>query len=117
MPLTRLRPARTATIDRPRTASMNSSADPKARMMGRAMKMKPVSTKAPNTPPNIDEKNAVDSARAASPFLASGKPSRTVAWLDDPPGIPSRIDEKVSPVGMIARRPISMASAETSSMP
>lgn len=50
IPLTRLRPDSTATSDRPGSASMNSSAEPKARITGRATKTKPVSTSAPNTP-------------------------------------------------------------------
>ena len=79
MPLARLRPARTATIDRPKSASMNNSADPKDRISGRAMTTKPVSTMAPKMPPAIDEMKAAERARAACPWRASGKPSSTVA--------------------------------------
>ncbi len=96
---------------------MNSSAEPKARISGRAISTKPVRTSAPNTPPNSDEMKAADSARAAWPCLASGNPSSTVAWLADDPGMPISTDEKVSDVGITATRPMSMASAETSSMP
>ena len=68
-------------------------------------------------PPNSDEMNAADSARAACPCLASGKPSSTVAWLALDPGMPISTEEKVSEVGITATSPISMPSAEIESMP
>ena len=96
---------------------MKSSADENARMIGRATTMKPVRTSAPNRPPSIELKNAADSARAASPRFAIGKPSRIVAWDAALPGSPIRMELKVSPVGTTASRPMSSASAETVSMP
>jgi hypothetical protein len=81
------------------------------------MRTTPVSAIAPNIPPTIDAEKAADSARAASPFLASGKPSSTVACEADEPGMPIKIDENVSDVGRIAKRPIIIATAEVGSMP
>ena len=96
---------------------MNSSAEPKSRMSGRAISTKPVRITAPTMPPKRDEMNAADSARAACPCLARGKPSSTVAWLALEPGMPIRTEEKVSEVGITATRPMSMPSAEIESMP
>ena len=48
---------------------------------------KNVSTTAPNKPPNNDEVNAAASALAAWPFLDNGKPSSTVAWDAEEPGL------------------------------
>ena len=78
-PLSGMRPARMATIERPRMVIANISGVPKASTSGRAIRMKKVRTLAPRRPPNNDEANAADKARAASPFRANGKPSRTVA--------------------------------------
>ena len=64
-----------------------------------------------------DDVKAADSARAAWPCLASGKPSSTVACDADDPGMPSRTDENVSEVGMTAIRPIISARPDTGSMP
>ena len=47
--------------------------------MGRATTTNPVSTTAPKIPPAMDEMKAADSARAAWPWQAKGKPSSTVA--------------------------------------
>ena len=116
-PLGRLRPASTATIDRPKSASMNSSAEPNSRISGRAISTKPVRITAPKIPPKSEEMKAADSARAAWPCFASGKPSSTVACDALDPGMPMRTEEKVSEVGMTATRPISMPRAEISSMP
>ncbi len=116
-PLPRLPPDSAATVDRPNSVSMNNSAEPNSRMMGRAATTAPVSTMAPNSPPSIEAKKAAESARAAWPSLASGKPSSTVAWEADEPGMPISTEEKVSEVGITATRPISMASAEVWSMP
>ena len=52
---------------------------PGAKTMGRAIKIKKVKKNAPTNPPNKDALKAAESARAASPLLASGKPSSTVA--------------------------------------
>ena len=97
--------------------SMNSSAAPKDRISGRAISTQTVRTSAPNRPPMNEAENAALSARAAWPFLASGKPSRIVACEADDPGIPMRIEAKVSDVDRTGRMPISIASASVGSMP
>ena len=96
---------------------MKSSAEPNVRISGRAICTKNVRIRAPTRPPQSDAPNAAASARAASPCCDSGKPSSTVAWLALDPGIPMSTDVKVSDVGMTATRPISIASADTVSMP
>ena len=116
-PLSKLRPARTPTIEKPSMVSSKSSGTPKASTNGRAIRIKNVSRTAPNRPPNNDETNAAASARAACPFLDSGNPSRTVAWEADEPGIPSNTEAKVSDVGMTATRPTIRDNPETGSMP
>ena len=116
-PLTKLEPDSTPTMARPSTVSMKSSADEKARMTGRAIRMKALSTSAPKMPPTIELKKAAERARAASPRLAIGNPSRIVAWEAALPGMPISTEVKVSPVGTTASRPISSASAEIVSMP
>ena len=50
---------------------------------------------APTIPPNNDDENAADNARAACPFFAKGNPSSTVAWEEDDPGMPINTDAKV----------------------
>ena len=117
MPLAKLRPDRTATIDRPKSVSMKSSAEEKESTSGRAITMATESTSAPMTPPRSELAKDAERARAASPFLARGKPSSTVAWLALEPGIPIMTEVKVSPVGMTATMPISIPSAEVVSMP
>ena len=47
-----------------------------------------------------EAENAAAKARAASPFLESGKPSTTVACELDVPGIPMRTDGNVSDVAV-----------------
>ena len=116
-PLASERPARTPTIESPKIESMKSSADVKTRINGRAISTKPVSTSAPTSPPKSEEAKAAESASAARPSRDIGKPSSTVAWLAEEPGIPIKTDAKVSEVGITATRPISIASAEVASMP
>ena len=96
---------------------MNSSADPNARMTGRAMSTNSVRIKAPIRPPISEAEKAAPRARSASPRFASGKPSSTVACAALDPGIPIKSDVNVSEVGMTATSPMSMASAEVGSMP
>ncbi len=117
IPLIGRRPARIATMDRPRIVIISISGRPKASTRGRAIRMKNVRIAAPNRPPKSDEAKAADSARAASPFFASGNPSSTVAWLADEPGIPMRTEAKVSDVGITAIRPTMSARPETGSIP
>src|SRR5919106_2834600 len=117
MPLSGTRPARIATIDRPRTVIISISGKPKARISGRAMKMKKVRMSAPKRPPNSEDAKAADSARAAWPCLESGKPSSTVAWLAEEPGMPSSTEENVSEVGITATRPTISARPPTGSIP
>ena len=68
-------------------------------------------------PPNMDETNAADNARAASPRFDIGKPSITVACELAVPGIPIKTDGKVSDVAVTDWRPIIMASAKLGSTP
>ena len=96
---------------------MNNSADPNNKIRGRAISTKNVRITAPMIPPNSEEMNAADKARAAWPCLARGKPSSTVAWLALEPGIPMRTEAKVSDVGITATRPINMPRAEIGSIP
>ena len=117
MPFSRLRPASTPTMEKPRMVSISSSGSPKAKMSGRAIRMKKVSTIAPKSPPKSDEMKAAESARAAWPFLERGKPSSTVAWLAEEPGMPISTEAKVSEVGITATRPTMSARPETGSMP
>ena len=65
IPFNGTRPARIATIDRPRMVIISISGRLNARISGRAMKMKNVRMTAPNNPPKSDETNAAESARAA----------------------------------------------------
>ena len=116
-PLSGMRPARIATIERPRIVTISISGRPKARIRGRAIRMKKVRTMAPSSPPNSEETKAADSALAASPFLASGKPSSTVAWLAVDPGMPSSTEANVSEVGTTAIKPTIKARPATGSMP
>jgi hypothetical protein len=116
-PLSGTRPARIATIDRPRTVIISISGRPKARISGRAMKMKKVRMSAPKSPPKSEDEKAAESARAAWPCLASGNPSSTVAWLADEPGMPSSTEENVSDVGMTATSPTISARPATGSIP
>ena len=111
------RPARMATIDRPKMVIINISGRPNANTMGRATRMKIVRKVAPTSPPKRDEVKAADKARAAWPFLAIGNPSRTVACDADEPGIPIRTDANVSEVGTTATMPIIRARPSTGSMP
>ena len=82
-----------------------------------AIRTKNVRIAAPSNPSSSEAEKAAPGARAASPFLASGKPSSTVAWEADDPRIPINTDVNVSEVGMTATRPTSMPSAATASMP
>ena len=54
--------------------------------------------KAPIRPPIPEERKDAPMARSASPFLAIGKPSITVAVAEVEPGIPKRIAGMVSAV-------------------
>ena len=55
--------------------------------------------------------DAADSAREASPRLAIGKPSKTVAAEPAPPGTPKRMAGMGSPVAVVAPRPSRRAMA------
>ena len=79
IPFTRLLPESEPTIERPKTANINNSAEPNTRITGRAICIKKVSTIAPNNPPNNDDEKAAPNARDASPFFAKANPSSTVA--------------------------------------
>src|SRR6056297_3087002 len=116
-PFNGIRPARMATMLRPSNVTASIAGISKARIKGRAIRMKNVRTTAPSSPPNSDEAKAADSARAASPFLASGNPSSTVAWLAVDPGMPSKTLAKVSDVGTSAMSPTIRARPETGSIP
>jgi hypothetical protein len=71
---------------------MKSSAVPSARISGRATSTAPVRITAPTSPPIMEARKEAESARAASPRRAIGKPSRMVAWLAEEPGMPIRIE-------------------------
>ena len=116
-PLSGTRPAMIATMDRPNTVMSSISGRPKAKTMGRAIRMKKVRNAAPSSPPNSEAVKAAESARAASPFLASGKPSSTVAWLAVEPGMPISTEANVSDVGTTATMPTMRARPDTVSMP
>ncbi len=116
-PFTRLRPDRTPTIDRPKITSMNNSAELNERINGRETNTKPVRMTAPIRPPISEEKKAAESPLAACPCFARGKPSSTVAWLADEPGIPIKTEAKVSDVGITATSPINIARAVVDSIP
>ena len=116
-PLSGMRPARIATMLKPSVVIISISGKPKASTIGRAIRMKKVSMLAPSSPPKSDDANAAESARAASPFLASGKPSSTVACEADDPGIPIRTEAKVSDVGITATNPTIRDRPETASIP
>ena len=116
-PLTTLFPEREPTIDKPKIASINSSAEPNINMTGRAICTKKVRIIAPKSPPNKEAEKAAPNALDACPFLARGKPSSMVAWLELDPGIPMSIEVKVAEVGMTATSPMSVARADTSSIP
>jgi hypothetical protein len=117
IPFSGSRPARIATIDRPRIVMASISGRPKARISGRAMRMKKLSTQAPSNPPNSDDTKAADRARAACPFFDRGKPSSTVACDAVDPGIPNSTEAKVSDVGTTAISPTISARPETGSIP
>ncbi len=117
IPLMAIRPAKMPTMDRPNMDTINSSGDLNNNTTGRATKMKIVRKAAPTKPPNSDDANAADKARAALPFLAMGNPSNTVAWDADDPGMPIRTDANVSEVGTTAIMPIINARPKTGSIP
>ncbi len=93
------------------STSISCSPKPTARSRGRATTNEAVSSSAPNTPPMSEAVNEADSARAASPRLAIGKPSRIVACDPALPGMPIRIEGKVSETVVTASSPIIIASA------
>ncbi len=64
-PFTRLLPANTPTMLKPSKVSINNSAEPNAKITGRAISTNSVKIMAPKRPPNNDEANAAESARAA----------------------------------------------------
>ena len=78
-PFNGLRPESTDTIEKPRIVSSKSSGTPNDKTNGRATRIKTLRTTAPNNPPNSEDMNAADKARAACPWLDKGKPSKTVA--------------------------------------
>ena len=117
IPLSGTRPARIATIERPRTVIISISGKPNAKINGRAIKIKHVSTIAPKSPPKSEDINAADNARAAWPFFASGKPSKTVACDAEEPGMPNKTEAKVSDVGTTAIKPTISAKPDTGSIP
>jgi len=110
-PLMAFVPVSMPTMVSARMISIICSPKPMARMMGMAPKMATLSTSAPKTPPKSDAEKAAPSARAASPFFDSGKPSTTVACEPLVPGIPISTDGKVSEVVVTDCRPIITASA------
>ena len=62
-------------------------------------------------PPTMDAEKDAPRARAASPFLVIGKPSRIVACAATVPGMPNRIAGIESDVVVTAAMPISIAIA------
>ena len=116
-PFQGLAPVSIPTMVRASTTNIICSPNPTARIIGIAKKIATERTRAPNTPPNIEEMNAADRALAPSPLLASGNPSKTVAWEPDVPGMPIKTEGKVSEVVVTDWRPIIIASARLGSMP
>ena len=116
-PFSATRPARMPTIDNPNADTMSNSGDLNSRTTGRATRIKKVRKNAPINPPNSDDAKAAERARAAIPFFAMGKPSRTVACEADDPGIPISTDANVSEVGTTATMPIIRARPYTGSSP
>ena len=116
-PLMATRPAKIPTIERPKIVIINSSGVRNSKTIGRATKIKTVKKLAPTNPPKSDEAKAADSARAALPFWAIGKPSKTVACDAEEPGMPIKTEAKVSEVGTTATIPIINARPKTGSMP
>ena len=117
MPLMATRPAKIPTIERPKIVIINSSGVRNSKTMGRATKIKTVKKLAPTNPPKSDDAKAAESARAALPFCAIGKPSKTVACDAEEPGIPIKTEAKVSEVGTTATIPIIKARPKIGSMP
>ena len=116
-PLKMLEPVNVPTTEIPKIASINISPVPKANIIGLAIWMIAVSITAPNNPPNKDEKNAADNARAAWPFFANGNPSITVAWAETDPGTPINTAGNVSDVATTDIKPIIIAIPDTGSIP
>ena len=117
IPFSATRPARMPTIERPKAETINNSGDLNSKTTGRAIRMKKVRKLAPTIPPNSEEANAADRARAAIPFFAMGNPSRTVACDADEPGIPIRTEANVSEVGTTATIPTINARPRIGSSP
>ena len=117
MPLMAIRPAKIPTMDRPKAETINNSGDWNISTIGRAIRIKKVRKKAPTIPPNSEDANAADKARAAMPFLAMGKPSSTVACEAEEPGIPIKTDANVSDVGTTATIPTIKARPRIGSRP
>ena len=117
MPFSATRPARMPTMDRPKIVIIRSSGVRNSRTTGRATRMKTVRKAAPTSPPKREEAKAAESARAASPRLAMGKPSSTVACDADEPGMPISTEAKVSEVGTTATMPTISARPRTGSIP
>ena len=81
----------------PITVTMKSSGEPKVSTSGRTIGIETASAAAPMSAPTSELISAAPSARPASPFLAIGWPSTTVAADSPSPGTPNRI-EVMSPV-------------------
>src|SRR3954470_5441911 len=80
------------------------------------MGMEMPNSMAPKMPPMSDDMYAAERARPASPFLAMGKPSSTVAADAAPPGTPKRMAGIGSPVAVVDPRPSNSANAVYGSM-
>src|SRR5215470_9060701 len=109
-------PESTATIDMPRNEKASNSGEPRNNMTGRRIGIETAIRKAPNTPPMSEDMYAALSARPASPFLAIGKPSSTVAAEAAPPGTPNSTAGIGSPVAVVDPSPSSSANAVYGSM-
>ena len=110
-PFRKLAPVNAPIIRRARMIKRNCSPKPKDMISGFAKKIETLRIIAPNNPPTRDERKAADSALDASPFLAKGCPSKTVACEPAVPGIPNKTAGKVSEVVVGARTPIIIAKA------
>jgi hypothetical protein len=105
-----------ATSVSPSTQTASSSGVPIASMKGRRIGIDSASRIAPNSPPTIEDENDAPKARPASPRLAIGWPSSTVAADPIAPGTPNRIAGTVSEVAVTAHMPIRKASAVCASI-
>ena len=97
----------------PITETMNSSGEPNVSTSGRTIGTDTANVAAPITAPSSELMRAAPSARPASPRLAIGCPSTTVAAERASPGTPNRIDVMSPVVAATECMPRRKANAST----